>query len=310
MTAATAILQNKRNAVYGGLHAQLRVTAKKFGEAVEEFLEWKHVQPLTKNGLRSSLASASAFFGAHVPVHSITAHRVEQYKTHRRQEHKVKEITLRHNIHALTGFFKYAVRAGWCSQDPMMGIEVPSAKDAQREHVVTPAEEAAYFAIAPKTLHDIARIVLDQGMRPGEVFCLRVQDVDFDQGLIRVPGGKTKAAKRSLLMSAAVREILTTRAAGRATGWLFPSYGPTGHIMTVVEAHERVIAKIGASFVLYEFRHTFATRFGEATGDAIALSKILGHSNLQTAMKYCHPQESHLVRAMRDYQTGDQSGTK
>jgi integrase len=62
-----------------------------------------------------------------------------------------------------------------------------------------------------------------------------------------------------------------------------------------------VAAKIGAEFVVYEFRHAFATRFGEAVGEPIALATILGHSNLRTVMKYCHPRESHTAKAMERF---------
>ncbi len=53
--------------------------------------------------------------------------------------------------------------------------------------------------------------------------------------------------------------------------------------------------------MLYELRLTFATRFGEAVGDPIALAAILGHANLKTVMKYCHPRESHTAKAMERY---------
>ena len=61
-----------------------------------------------------------------------------------------------------------------------------------------------------------------------------------------------------------------------------------------------MIEKIGSD-VLYEFRHTFATRFGEAVGDPIALAAILGHANLKIVMKYCHTRESHTAKAMQTY---------
>ena len=61
------------------------------------------------------------------------------------------------------------------------------------------------------------------------------------------------------------------------------------------------MAKIGTPFVLYEFRHTFATRFGEAVGDPITLAAILGHANLKMVMKYCHTRESHTAAAMKKF---------
>jgi hypothetical protein len=40
--------------------------------------------------------------------------------------------------------------------------------------------------------------------------------------------------------------------------------GKKAHLTKLNNAHDAVIEKIGASFVLYEFRHTYATRFYEA----------------------------------------------
>jgi integrase len=48
------------------------------------------------------------------------------------------------------------------------------------------------------------------------------------------------------------------------------------------------------AFVIYDFRHTFATRFTEATsGDVVALAPILGHANLRTVMRYVHVSREH-----------------
>ena len=103
------------------------------------------------------------------------------------------------------------------------------------------------------------------------------------------------------MMTPAVKEVLARRAAGRLSGWLFVGKKPGEHLGKLNGQHDAVVTKIGAEFVLYEFRHTFATRFGEAVGDPIALATILGHSNLKTVMKYCHPHESHTAKAMEKY---------
>ena len=82
---------------------------------------------------------------------------------------------------------------------------------------------------------------------------------------------------------------------------MFEGKKPGTHLTKLNNSHDAVIAKIGAEFVMYEFRHTFATRFGEAVGDPIALAAILGHANLRTVMKYCHPRDSHTASAMERY---------
>jgi len=52
-------------------------------------------------------------------VNSITPNSVEKYKTFRRTEDKVQEITIRHDLHALSPFFEYAKNANWCRENPV-----------------------------------------------------------------------------------------------------------------------------------------------------------------------------------------------
>ena len=42
----------------------------------------------------------------------------------------------------------------------------------------------------------------------------------------------------------------------------------------------------------HDLRHTAATRMAEATGNIIAVSRILGHTNIFTTMRYAHPDKS------------------
>jgi len=67
---------------------------------------------------------------------------------------------------------------------------------------------------------------------------------------------------------------------GRANG---------AHLSDAENAHKAVLEASGLAFALYDLRHTFATRFAEATaGDVVALASILGHANLRTVMRYVH----------------------
>ena len=254
-----------------------------------------------------------------MPVHSITPNLVEKYKTWRRLECKVQDVTIRHDLHALSPFFGYAINANWARENTVKKVKIPSGEDAVRDHVVTDNEEEAYFATALsqfeivdeagkktthgpfRALHDVARIILDQGMRPEEVMSLRVEHINFAKGSVRVIDGKSKAARRTLILTPAVQSILAARSGGRLSGWVFAGKKPGTHLTKLNNSHDAVIAKIGVEFVMCEFRHTFATRFGEAVGDPIALAAILGHANLRTVMKYCHPRDSHTASAMERY---------
>jgi integrase len=52
------------------------------------------------------------------------------------------------------------------------------------------------------------------------------------------------------------------------------------------------------NFVLYDLRHTFATRAAQTRIDLATLAQILGHSGLRVVMKYVHSTAEHRKVAM------------
>ena len=86
-----------------------------------------------------SFASLERFFGKR-PVHMITAGLIEDLKSWRRTAHGVRDVTLRHDLHALSKFFRYALKHNWCRANPVVEVEIPSDADAVRLYVLSPAE--------------------------------------------------------------------------------------------------------------------------------------------------------------------------
>jgi integrase len=89
--------------------------------------------------------------------------------------------------------------------------------------------------------------------------------------------------------------------------WIFPSSrSPGQHIQRVNGGHDRVCAeasKVGIvfGFVLYDFRHTFATRLAQAGIDLATLAAIRGHSSIRLVQRYVHPTAGHKRSAMLHY---------
>lgn len=281
-----------------------------FAAVADAFLKWcrdteYRSKPGTAERLRVSFTSLMDFFGD-IPVRQIDAEAIERFKGNRATVDQVRDVTIRHDLHALSVFFrKFAGRRGLAAGNPVKLVSIPSDREAIREHVVTPEEEQRYFAAAAAlhaqyaksfkdaqpNLADVARLMLEQGCRPEEILAARKEHVSLSSATLFIAGGKTRAARRTLHLTAASLAILKRRLE-RASEypWLFPSDRHEGrHITKLSCTHDRVCREAGVSFRLYDFRHTFATRAIEDGAAVAIVAAILGHSGLRTIHRYVHP---------------------
>jgi integrase len=78
-------------------------------------------------------------------------------------------------------------------------------------------------------------------------------------------------------------------------------------VSRVNNAHDRLCEKAQAdgvelNLVLYDFRHTFATRMAEEGIDLATLAKILGHNSIRIVERYVHPTAEHKKSVMVWYE--------
>lgn len=211
-TRAQQIEYEYRQALVEGRNPSRRIVVRSFSNATEEFLAWTKTEyrqhPNSGKRIRTSLASARAFFGEGA-VSLIDAARIEAYKVWRLSEHKVRDITLRHDLHALSTFFRFAMKQNWTRQNPVREVKIPSDVEAVRMHILTAEEEKIYFARAAKypDLYDAGRLILNQGMRPEEVISIPKSSVDLERGTLTIKTGKSAAARRTLDLTTESRLI-------------------------------------------------------------------------------------------------------
>jgi integrase len=139
----------------------------------------------------------------------------------------------------------------------------------------------------------ILLIMLDSGLRPGEIFRMRWENIHWDKGVIFNPRGKSRKSRRYVPLTERVKAALLAHKEVVNEGWVFPSKKAcSGHITDREVSKQWLEAKrlagVPESVVLYCARHRFSTDAMEGTGNVMAVMDAMGHQSVNTTRIYSH----------------------
>jgi site-specific recombinase XerD len=140
--------------------------------------------------------------------------------------------------------------------------------------------------------HLIFSFFLDTGSRLNEVVRLNVNDVDFEQRIVKVHGKGNKdgivpigqRVTRDLYLY-----IHKDRCAAPGEDALFVNQnGSRLEYQGLSQMIRRRFEKVGITGRAHKMRHTFATKFLRNGGNLEALRRILRHSDIKVTQQYLH----------------------
>lgn len=280
-----------------------------FAKATEDFLKWSKVehsnQLATYKRYYYSSEILKAYFGK-TKADRIKPKDVENYiiwrssqKSRKTGDYITRE-TVNHELLTLKIIFNRLIDARILPDNPARKIKQLKSNERQF-HVLTYDEEKRYLFACPQPLRDVATLMLETGMRCGEVYRLRRQDVYLEKEYLKIVKGKTKSSVRQLHLPKTSRKILSRRIKKFTGEFLFPQNEKDGNPATASldYQHRTAIKDLKFKFRLYDCRHTFATRAVESGVDLLVLASLLGHSGLRMVTRYAHPSETHKKDAIK-----------
>lgn len=279
-----------------------------FKDAMARFLEHSRQQhaehPNTTRSYATSSRPLIETFGAK-KLHAITPDDVEKYKSARLKGSDGKQLkpaTVNADLACMRAMFNYFVTLDVIVKNPVSRVKFLPANN-EKTRVLNFEEERLYLAACQQPLADIAVLMLDTGMRPDEIYRMRRENVNLDEGYVFIPRGKSKAARRKLTMTRRAADLLRIRLEAHACDYLFPAPDDPSKPMKARRANHMHTMALKLSGIphcrLYDCRHTFATRAVEAGVDLVTLAALLGHSKIQMVLRYAHPTEEHKVQAIK-----------
>lgn len=190
----------------------------------------------------------------------------------------------------MKGVFQKPVRVGFRFKKPRQALPVVfSHSEAVR---IIEAEENPKYRL-------MFQLMYGSGLRVGEVTKIRVGDVDFERGMIKVVQGKGKKDRLSVL-SPKIKSGLLGLCEGRtANDWLFPSNRQGKlHERSVQMKFAKALDKAGIqkAGTCHSLRHSFATHLLENGTDIRYIQELLGHASIKTTQVYTKVAATSLVR--------------
>jgi integrase/recombinase XerD len=228
----------------------------------------------------------------------------------------ISSSTTSRYLSAIKGFFKYLSSQEYIEKDP---AEILSARISGRKlPVVLSFEEIERILEQPDTsvklgLRDKAMLELfySCGLRVSEVINLKLSDLYFSDGVIRVLGKGSKQRIVPIGSSAVrwiteyltkVRPVLEKKAKSENIIFL-NNRGTKLSRMGVWKIVDRYVkeAKIEKEFHPHTFRHSFATHLLEGGADLRAVQEMLGHADISTTQIYTHIDREFVKQMHKDF---------
>jgi integrase len=139
-------------------------------------------------------------------------------------------------------------------------------------------------------LKPMVLLSLHTGMRRGEVFNLKWQDIDFTSGTLTVSGATAKSGtSRHIPMNQIVVDTLQAwRRQTEGAELVFP--GQNGKPFNNIKKSWAALLKEAKvfSFRWHDMRHDFASKLVMRGVDLFVVSRLLGHSSFAMTQRYAH----------------------
>jgi integrase/recombinase XerD len=214
----------------------------------------------------------------------------------RMREARLCPVSVNTRLRALNAFCRWLHAEG---QLPTLLKQTPLRTEKNLIPVLTEVQLKRLFAMQPKQIREwraytLDCLLLDTGLRIEEALQLTRADVDLDNLLIKVKGKGRK--ERLVPFSTTLRLMLVSwrkrveRKGWDTTTWVFPtSQGTRLTQRNMLRPHHQLLRLAGIPRCgFHRLRHSFATHYLQNGGEVVRLSRILGHSQITTTMKYLH----------------------
>lgn len=272
--------------------------------------------------IRSSLPTKVELIGVNeirnFILHLKQVQRFEYHPLIKSHDKKLTGHTINCYLRSISAFWSWLLKEELINSNPFAIVRIPKAP----RKVITPfAEEQIHNMLqaidtsstAVLRNYGIVLMLLDTGMRLGELIGLKKDDVDLRNRTLKILG--KGARERRLPIGKRLLAVLWKYQLHRpqpATG-LIDNFFLTGdgwplsknRVETIIKNLGKKIGLQGVRCSPHTFRHTFCIQFLRNGANLFSLQQMTGHSSLEVLRGYVALAESDLIAAHHKFSPAD-----
>jgi len=243
------------------------------------------------------IARLKSFFNGKT-LSSITPDLIERYKSKRKQE--VSGATVNRELACLKSMFSKAIDWGKADQNPVKKVEFFKENNV-KERILTDEEIKQLLETASISdsvyLKLFLIVALNTGMRRSEILSLKWENLNFAKRFILIEDSKS-GRSRKVPMNEIVIDSL--KIVDKIDKYVFFNSKTKTRIKEIKTSFITACKRAEIKGVnIHALRHTSATKMiNDAGVDVVTAGKILGHSSIKMTLRYCHPSEETMHRAV------------
>ncbi|WP_270634037.1 tyrosine recombinase XerC [Parabacteroides goldsteinii] len=216
-------------------------------------------------------------------------------------DEKISPVSVNRKLSSLKSFFKFLMKQGSISVNPLRLITGPKTKKPLpyfvRDKEMELLLDGDGFDEGFEGVRDrlILEMLYDTGIRRSELIGIQDSDVDFGAMQIRVTGKRNK--QRLIPFAEGLKNLIQAytevrnREVGSESGWFFVRKNgeqlSAGIVYTIVKKKLSEIPTL-AKRSPHVLRHSFATSMLNNGAELNAVKELLGHSSLASTSVYTH----------------------
>ncbi len=209
-----------------------------------------------------------------------------------------KRNTVLRKIATLRSFTAYLLRQGHLTKNPFKLLPSPKKEkllpkflsEPETDRLIQTAAHSKHFS--PRNVA-LLELMYSSGLRRSEVTGLKIADVDFFNGLVKVLGKGRKERLVPVTQTAlqALKDYLATRKNPQPQETLFLNKNGTpltGDGLAFIFKNTAIASHLARRVTPHSLRHSFATHLLGHGCDLRSLQEMLGHKSLSTTQVYTH----------------------